>query len=172
MALFRHRNIRLITTFFIFGDISGRLTFKMSCILQSPLKNMSKWIDLHASLDPTVKPGVEKIPVFVRLWATVIVIARWDGINRKLFRSALTWNMRKVGQDRGHCAYQYSIEGWKVICLLWQLCVERDKGLPRWLLKWSSQQAKQQGRKLESRWEVLHPEMQDFWKSLYFIIYV
>lgn len=122
------------------------------------LKNMSNWIYLHVSIDQRVNPGVEKITVFLHLWATVIVISRWDGINHKLFCSALTSIMRKVGQDRGHRAYQYSTVWRKVICLFWQIYVERDKGLPWWLI-WSSSQARNKKGKLKTRQEVAHPEV-------------
>lgn len=141
-------------------------------ILWTPLlfKNMSNWIYLHVSVDQTVKPGVEKIAVFLRLWAIVIVISRWDGINHKLFRSVLTWIMRKVGQDRGHCAYQYSIAWRKVICLFWQICVERDKGLPRWLIWRSSPQTRNMEGKLKTRQEVAHPEVQYIGSLLWCIL--
>lgn len=125
---------------FIMPDISACLTFKMSLwpTFYGHHSCSNIWANELICMVAAAKPRVKKIPVLVRLWATVIVISRWDGINHKVFRSVLTWIMRKVGQDRWHCAYQYSIEWRKVICLFGQFCVRRDKGLPRWLLWWSS----------------------------------
>lgn len=87
---------------FTIGDISARLTFQMSRWptfygRHSCSKNMRKWIDLHVGGDPKVKPGVKKICVFVRLWATVIMIPRRDGINHKVFRIAPDLDYDKGG---------------------------------------------------------------------------
>lgn len=133
MRLITWNNDEVKVNCFIIPDISAHLAF------QNVTMTNILWSNELICMLAVVKPRVKKIPVRVCLWATVIAFSRWDGINHKLFCSALTWIMRKVGQDRWRCAYEYSIEWRKVICLYRQLCVRGDKGLPRWLLQWSSQ---------------------------------
>lgn len=141
MRLITWNNDEVKVNCFIIPDISAHLTSKMSLwpTFYGHLSCSKIWANELICMVVAAKPRVKKIPILVRLWVMVIVISRRDGINHKLFRSALTWIMRKVGQDRWHCGDQYSIEWRKVICLFWQFCVRRDKGLPRWLLRWSSQ---------------------------------
>lgn len=141
MRLKMWNNDEVKVTCFIIPEISAHLTFKMSLwpTFYGHHSCSKIWANELICMVSAAKPRFKKMPVLVCLWAPLIVISHWVGINHKLFRSALTWIMRKVGQDRWHCAYQYSIEWRKVICLFWQFCVLRDKGLPRWLLRWSSQ---------------------------------